>query len=116
MGGAFLSGLLGAAGQDIEKQSDRRYQEKRQERADRMQLLSLAAANPHVDQNQLPLIFQELDDLAKDSGYKSENKGVKDPFTQMGRWSGIFSRGGSSSKGSRRGRRRRGRMSNKLRE
>lgn len=81
--GAFLSGLLGAAGADIEKQSDRRYQEKRQERLDRIKILELAISNPNTDPNVLPHIFGELDDLAKDAGYKSESK-VKDPFTQMG--------------------------------
>lgn len=83
--GAFLSGLLGAAGQDIEKQSDRRYQEKRQERLDRMRILELAASNPNTKPDALQGIFAEIDDVAKDAGYKTANKGVKDPFSQMGK-------------------------------
>ena len=86
--GAFLSGLLGAAGQDIEKQSDRAYQEKRQERMDRMKILELAASNPNTRPEALPNIFGELDDLAKDAGYKSQNKGIKNPFSQMGKMVG----------------------------
>ena len=79
--GALLSGLMGAAGADIEKQSDRAYQEKRQERADRMNLLTLAASNPNTKPDMLPKIFSELDDLAKDAGYKTKNK---NQFAQMG--------------------------------
>lgn len=81
--GAFLSGLLGAAGKDIEQQNQRAYEEKRQERQDRMRLLELAASNPNVKPDSVPLIFGELDELAQDAGYKSPSK-VKNPFTQMG--------------------------------
>lgn len=81
--GAFLSGLLGAAGKDIEQQNQRAYDEKRQERQDRMRLLELAASNPNVKPDSIPLIFGELDELAQDAGYKSPSK-VKNPFVQMG--------------------------------
>jgi hypothetical protein len=72
--GAFLSGFLGAAAKDINTQADRSYQEKRQERQDRMRILELAASNPNTKPDALPKIFEELDDLAKESGYKSPTK------------------------------------------
>jgi len=82
--GAFLAGMLGAAGADIEKQSDRAYQEKRQERMDRMKILELAAGNPSFKPEDLGNLFNSLQDVADDAHYKSENKAIKDPFKQIG--------------------------------
>jgi hypothetical protein len=82
--GAFLSGLLGAAGKDIEQQSERDYQERKQERTERLRILDLAASNPNTKPDALPSIFAEMDEVARDAGYKHPGK-VKDPFTQMGK-------------------------------
>ncbi len=80
--GAFLSGLLGAAGDDIKNQSDRAYKEKRQELQDRLDVLKLAIGNPHVDQNQVDKLLGNYDELAQDFKYKSANKS-KSPISDI---------------------------------
>jgi hypothetical protein len=94
--GALLSGILGAAGADIEKQADRRYQEKRQERLDQMRILELAISNPQLASEhpeQIPKLFEHLQEIADDAKYKSPNKSIKDPMVKIGQFAGhLFQR------------------------
>lgn len=81
--GAFLAGMLGAAGEDADKKEKRDYEEAKSER-DRKRMIVQYAAETAIQKGQdaaLPEIFGELDDLMSPS---NAPKGMKDPFRQMG--------------------------------
>jgi hypothetical protein len=83
MGSSFIGGLLGAAGDDIEKKEQREYDEAKAERTQKRRLVELAgeAAIQRGLYNELPNIIGELDDYGAPSGAP---KGMKDSFKQMG--------------------------------
>jgi len=81
--GAFITGLIGRAEQQRDKEEAREFQEAKQERDRKRQLVDLAAQQAiQTGQYQaLPSIFGELDELGPPPGTP---KGMKDPYKQLG--------------------------------
>lgn len=81
--GAFITGLIGRAEQQRDKEEAREFQEAKQERDRKRQMVDYAGqmAIQKGDYASLPAIFGELDELGPPPGTP---KGMKDPYKQLG--------------------------------